>query len=260
MPKMFISNQVLRDILIEATEDERLAITKIFKNKKEKAYSAKKLQKKISMEGGNEIANMYRGQGTGYLDIVDDVLGELEITGLPAYSSKVASYDEVSLLNYSRTKSMNKGIKYAEKAESKIILFLLSKVYEEMTEKDKISFDLKMNDVAKKYGSDAKQYLSGTAGLIIFGNLGGFATYTFLTTTLSTLSLGTLGFGAYTAATTMLAVILGPIGWTSLGIGALYYSSKGDLIKLIRIVITVGVIRQRINYDKSLVVNRTTIT
>ena len=47
MPKRFISNKELRNLLSKATEEERLALTKLLKPKKDKAYGFKKLQKKI---------------------------------------------------------------------------------------------------------------------------------------------------------------------------------------------------------------------
>ena len=113
-----------------------------------------------------------------------------------------------------------------------------------------------MNQIAKKYDNDIGTYLTGGAGLIALGNIGGFATYTFLTTSLSTISMGTLGFSAYTAATSLLSVMFGPIGWASLGAIAVLTLGSPNTKKLIPIVATIGAIRQRIEYEKQLIVEK----
>ena len=272
MPKRFISNKELRSLLVNATEDERLSLTKLLNPKKDQAYTAKKLQKKICLEGGHDLMNKIRNQGTGYLDIIDDVLDELEIDGFPSYSDKVAYYDELSpdyesspswikdivgavdmapSLKYSKKKSRKLGLDYAEKAEEKIIWTLLEKIYESMDEEAQKSFDEQIQSVAEKYKSSSMNNVAGVAGIMALGNIGGFATYTFLTTSMSTITMGALGFGAYTAATSLLSIILGPVGWASLGSYAAYTYGSPNYNKLIPIVATIGVIRQRIKYEQS---------
>jgi hypothetical protein len=75
----FISNGKLLDLLTLANNDERLALTKLLDSNEERPYDAKTLQEKNCIEGGRGIANLFRGQGTGYLDILDDVVNALEI-------------------------------------------------------------------------------------------------------------------------------------------------------------------------------------
>ena len=108
-----------------------------------------------------------------------------------------------------------------------------------------------MNQIARKYDNNINTYLTGGAGLIALGNLGGFATYTFLTTFLSTISMGSLGFGAYTVATSLLSVIMGPVGWASLGAIAILTLGSSNTKKLIPIVAIIGAMRQRVDYEKT---------
>jgi len=251
MPNKFISNNVLRELLEKATEEERQSLTSIIDENQKKPFSAIKLQKAISREGGHGIVNMFRGQGTGYLDIVDDVASALKVHGLTPYY-KVSKFDEIDLLKaaeFDEYQAQIKGIKYAEKAEEKIILKLLEKIYEKLDTKDKEAFDKQIADVTKEYGSSSSKVLTGSAGLLVLGNLGGFATYTFLTSALSTLSFGALGFGAYTAATSALSVLLGPIGWAGLGLASIFAVGKPEYKKLIPIIAIIGTIRQRIKKD-----------
>ena len=271
MPKSFISNGELRTLLFNATEKERLVLTRILNPKKDVAFGAKKLQKRICLEGGNDLINNIRGQGTGYLDIVDDVLGKLDIDGFPSYDDEVSTYDELSLplnndilndtlsfigmsppLKYKKKKARELGLDYAEKAEEKIILVLLGKAYENMSSDEKKTFDEQVNLISKDFESNSMRNLSGATGLMVLGNMGGFATYTFLTTTMSTITMGSLGFATYTAATSFLSIILGPLGWAGLGTYAVYAYGAPEYQKLISIVATIGIIRQRIKYESKL--------
>ena len=111
-------------------------------------------------------------------------------------------------------------------------------------------FDKQINNIAQEFDSNATKNLVGATGLMVLGNLGGFATYTFLTTAMSTIAMGTLGFGAYTAATSLLSIMLGPVGWAGLGAAAILTMGKPDYQKLIPIVAIVGAIRQRVKYEK----------
>lgn len=249
MPNKFLSNKVLREILKNATDDEKLSLTKILNENRKKAYGYKKLQEEICEAGGHSFVNVWRGQGTGYLDIVDDVADELQIKSRPSYSSEVCYYDEIGSLKFSKKKAKKKGVKYAEKYEEKIILKLLEIVYEDLSAEDKKSFDDQINKVVRKFESNNTTKLVGAAGLMTLGNLGGFATYTFLTSAMSTLSFGTLGFGAYTAATSLLSLAIGPVGWAALGGYALYSLGSPNTQKMVMLVATIGTIRQRLKYE-----------
>lgn len=248
MPNKFISNGVLRELLDNATDDEKLSLTKILDKHRIKAYGSIELQEKICLEGGHGISNFFRGQGTGYLDIIDDVASELNVSGLTPYY-RISKFDELESLNISQDIARDKGIKYAEIAEEKVIIKLLEKIYDQLDTKQKQEFDQQVTKIAKEYGSDSTAILSGSAGLLVLGNLGGFATYTFLTSALSTLSFGSLGFASYTAATSALSVALGPVGWTVLGVTGVVVAGKPEYEKLIPIVAMIGTIRQRLKQE-----------
>lgn len=256
MPKQFISNQVLRDILEQATIEERLSLTKILDSASIKPFGATRLQIDICKEGGSFAGNLYRGQGTSYLDIVDDVLDELKISGFSGYNTSLCDFDKIEDLKFSESESRNKGIEYVEKAEEQIILKLLEKIYDELNTSEKEKFDKQLNKIAMEFKSNNIEKLSGITGLLILGKVGGFATYTFLTTALSTLSLGTLGFGAYTFATSLLSVALGPVGWAGLGIAGVFVLGRPEYNKLIPIVAIIGAIRQRLKFEKEISINK----
>ena len=76
-----------------------------------------------------------------------------------------------------------------------------------MTPDQKKIFDTRVQEVANQFGVSSTKGLAGGAGLLVLGNLGGFAAYTLMTSVLSTLSFGALGFGAYTAASSLLGFV-----------------------------------------------------
>ncbi len=361
MPKKFISNSELLNLLQRATTEELLILTKIFDSKEKSPYSPKELQLKISKEGGHSLTNLWRGQGTGYLDIVSDVAKTLKIKGIPTYNS-IEKYDDLYYIKneaddvptsnierlFDREEAIKLGLEYASLAEEKIIIELIKKSYEMMTknkedaekkllalkkEKSSISteclrletrhkevcedldkatndflekedddlvediynlrkeletlikkdleiaikkekqlkkdiqiatkemhtarkqiddFDNTVNKVAEEYNVSDMGKLSGTAGFMVVANLGGFATYTFLTSMMSVVSMGSLGFGAYTAATSLLSIVIGPVGWAGLGVYAAFSLGKPNMTKLMPIVATVGTIRQRLHYEEQI--------
>jgi len=250
----FLSNGVLVDLLSNATKEEKLDLTLLLDDKQHKNYNTLDFQRNICHQGGHNVANLYRGQGTGYLDILNDIAEKLEIKGLTPYQGavnelSVSDFDEVSSLKTEQGIGILLGKEYAERAEEKITLKLLEITYEKMSPEEKCVFDKRINEVAQKYGSDPTKKLAGSAGLVILGNLGGFATYTLLTTTMSAISMGTLSFGVYTTATSALSVVLGPIGWVGLGAAAVYAYGKPKYEKMIPLVVTLGAIRQRIKQE-----------
>lgn len=320
MTTKFISNLELRNLLKIATDDERLALTRIIDGSQNNPFNSKKLQEKICLFGGHGIANFFRGSGTGYLDIIDDVAEVLEIKDRELYSERVKYYDELQYIKgekndtsnsstvrkYTRPEGEKLGLEYTIKNEQKIIIRVMENSYKQMVKKqedleaqlsriikrrDQINpeiidsqteleslkeqlksmkpgfiqsiftskdekikreneayslnkninsaqkkltslkkekedipgaiekkenevldamervekFNEHLSETVLKFNSSSIGTITGTAGLMALANLGGFATYTFLTSMMSALSFGTLGFGAYTAATSFLA-------------------------------------------------------
>ena len=111
------------------------------------------------------------------------------------------------------------------------------------------NFNNHLSQTLSQYDTGSLGGITGTAGLMALANLGEFATYTFFTSAMNTLSLGTLSFGAYTAATSFLSIVIGPVGWASLGLWTIFKLGKPDASTLVLIVATIGLIRQRVLHE-----------
>ena len=274
MADRFISNEGLVELLSRASADERLALTRTLAPSASIAWSPKSLQTEASTAGGHGVANFFRGGGTGYIDIVDDIIDELKIPDIPKYDGLfkegilVHELDKFSTVRSTpeaqarqaqrgrRTKPFTEaeiphliqlGHEYCELAEQKILLKVLQVTYDKLDPQQRAKFDAEVAKVAAQFGkNDPTGKLAGAAGLMAIANLGGFATYMLMSSVLSTLSLGMLGFGAYTAASSALSVILGPVGWLALGATTAYTLGKAELKKTIPFVVTAAMIRQRV--------------
>lgn len=81
----FYANHELLQILSQATTEEKLQLTRILENDDTLPYqvnipfSNEKLVRELTWCGGNTIANIFRGNGNSYLDMLDDVALLLKI-------------------------------------------------------------------------------------------------------------------------------------------------------------------------------------
>ena len=243
MSAQYISNVLIDKLLNESKPAEKVELSKIIKGKDfNDILSKEDLERKIC--GSN-----------GYLKNLHDVASKLNIPNLKSYYKEVIYFDKIDKLKFNYNEAKRISLKYTLELEQKIILHLLEKSYDSLNEVDKENFDKELQKVIQTHGETSNKNLVGTAGLLALGNMGGFATYTFLTSAMSVLSFGTLSFGAYTAATSMLSVVLGPVGWTALGIWAIFKLGQPNYKELIPIVLTVGLIRQRIMFENKEVFN-----
>ncbi len=260
MPSKFLSNGILRDLLSEASTDERLMLTGLLGENQETPMGGRALQEKICESGGHGVVNFFRGQGTSYLDILDDIVNELDIPGLPpyTYSEEAVSYcvhafEEIDSLKISKADSIQMGIEYAQEAEGKILLRHLEVTYEKMDPKQKIDFELHFDSIANDLnislfsgltGVEKIYALSGMQDELRYSMLKGIflplitsdPTASFVSPMIFLPLLGTTAF-------------LGPVAWGGVGIAAIFAYGKPKYQKLIPVVVAIGFIRQRI-YSK----------
>lgn len=258
MPNKFLSNGVLLGLMERASNDERLTLTKILNPSEKDPLSGAQLQQKICAAGGHRVANWIRGQGTGYIDILDDVIDSLKVEGVPAYRGgkvfnglslwQIDEVDSVRINKRDTEECLKLGVAYVEMAENKVLIKLIESAYQNMSSEQRAAFDARVREVANQFGATGGKGLAGGAALLALGNFGGFATYTLMSTVLSTISFGALGFSVYTAASSLLSFVLGPAGWIAMGGAAVHALGKPELKTTIPLVANIAVIRQRLTH------------
>lgn len=253
-----ISTRILEACLNLATNEERLALTQIFQEKASKPLPNATLLDQILREGGHGISNLVRGRGVAYAELLCDACDTLKVENAPSIWKTVhegrslnavdqnISKDAEILPEQLRFRLINDKL---QEFENRLLAQLLKNIYEGLSEADKARFDAALAKVTADLADNSLKGLSTTAAIIALGNMGGFATYMLMSTVLSTLTFGALSFGAYTLASSMLSVLLGPIGWTALGLAAIYTLGSPNEKKVVRLAATCAMISQRVRKD-----------
>lgn len=231
---------------------------------KGRACSNKVLATNISRFASNQIVNGARPKGdpVSYLELLMEVLGSVNNGSFnqpsfahvwPQRARNLISIDEYP---HEALRHCFQAI-YEEVilAEEAILACVAKNLYDRLSPEQKKSFDLKVQEMAQSSQSLPIGSISAIGGLILLGNLGGFGTYIVMSSLLSTISLGTLSFGAYTAASSILSFLLGPLGWAALGAIAVHTLGKPDVNKLASVVITIAMARRQrpqanLDYEK----------
>lgn len=297
----FVSNFFLIQLLEKATEEERLQLTRIVRADRDRppyiyhqALAARALVTEISNAGGNSFANVYRGQGNSYLDILDDVAKHilkkekfaryetfqrydsaqfyellLEDFAMRIYFQKnniilpdgIEHIQSNSAIREALRKTPEKYAAYlpqarrayqrylnrnAQAIEERIIYKLLDISYQKMSEAEKQNFDQAIQNIALEKGFTNKKLARGVAGLIVLGEMGGFTTYMLMSIFLSKIGLGVFGFGVFTGASTLLGLILGPVGWAASATWLVWGFASPSKTKMAKLVATIALIRLRI--------------
>ncbi|MHA6908088.1 hypothetical protein ACQUJS_06590 [Ralstonia pseudosolanacearum] len=236
--------------------EERHALTQVLHEGASKAIEPKKLQEEICAFAGHSLGNFLRGgEGVPYSEFLYDAAKHLKVEKLKSrYLTLHEGFclAELENLSLEKAKSLNQDVRlklvdgYVDELERKILTKLMMVAYEKATPKQRAVVEAKLAELAKSPAGKSLSGLSTSAALLVVGNLGGFATYTLMSTVLSALSLGTLGFGAYTLASSLLSVVLGPAGWLSLAGYGIFKLGSADAGKVIRLAATCAMTSQRL--------------
>lgn len=250
------STRQLCSLLDSATPDEKQALGKIVGINSALALQAPFLTETVCKEGGHSFFNLARGAGVGYLEIVNDVLRRLK-AGDELPDADVIVLDDRTRHAASAPADADSRVQgLVEKFEQQIVIKALQVTYDGMDQAQRAAFDAHLNNVAKQFDPNMSRKIVGTAGIVALANMGGFATYTLLTTAMHAVAFGTLSFGAYTAAASLLHLVLGPVGWAALGGWAIISMGSPKMSKLVPIICNVSVVRQRIRAEHSFELRR----
>lgn len=191
----------LNPVLDNATNEELGVIHDIIKTKLSETLSiedayrrhypdhrkyADLIAKEIRDFGGNSIANVFRGEGPPYLEIVCDVAKAIK-----APFSRVDAIDEI---------------------ENSVLATIFSKAFDKMSEAEKLA----LLDEIGKPNLGALKSGSALAFLAVF-NAGGFASYKLMLIVVNGVVKGAIGRSLPLVANASLARVMGiatgPVGW-----------------------------------------------
>lgn len=245
----FVSNDLLLSAIKNAECDDLKPIFEQLRIPYRPTYPANFLVSRISQTGGHSFLNLFRDdESVGYLEILADVAGTL---GMRAKSDVVRDslpLDKKPLVtDVVPPQSAVGGLiaAHLDSLELAILQHVAQGIWSKMTAVQRSSFEETLAQIAADHGQSPKKLIYGAGGALVLANMGGFGTYMVMASLLHTVSFGLLGFGAYTAASSIVAVALGPVGWAALAGYAVFKFGSPSMQKLIPIVITVALIRQK---------------
>jgi uncharacterized protein YaaW (UPF0174 family) len=133
--------------------------------------------------------------------------------------------------------------------EAEIARSVVRTVWEKMTPAQRAEMDAKIAEVAAQHGKTREWAKAGGAvTAILAAEASGFGVYLLATTGLSAIAglAGiTLPFAVYTSMTSIMGVILGPVGWVGTGIFAIWKITGPNYQKLIPAVLYLAMLRQK---------------
>lgn len=256
----YLSSLMLAEILTRAEQEERDALATALHDGAAKAMAPSTLQAEICAAAGHSVGNFFRGgRGVSYAELLFDAAQHLKVEGVK--SRFLPFHGELCLAELDRLSSdkanqvqpdarLELVDKYVDELERKLLAKLMIVAYEQATPAQRAAVDAKLAEFAASPEGKNLSGLSTSAALLVVGNLGGFATYTLVSTVLGTLSFGMLGFGAYTFASSLLSVVLGPAGWLSLAAYGIFKLGSADAGKTVRLAAICAMTSQRLREQR----------
>lgn len=243
----YYSNANLVEVLAGASFDELLPLFQQVEIPARPSYPIHFLVKRISELGANSIANIFRtGEATGYLSILEQVERACRSRGARHDVKALIRLDDANgLEGRTKSESNNQNIQEAcIELEDEILAYVAEEIYRVLTPEQKQKVNADLERIARNVLGNPCALALGAGGMLSVASLGGFGTYTLMSTLLHTASLGTLSFGAYTTASSVLSVVLGPVGWAALGAYSLFALGSPRFKKMLPVVVAVALIRR----------------
>lgn len=258
MATTYFSTLVIsRDVLPLGTPEELLALTRVFDEDARVPQSPEELAANVCAAGGHAIGNWLRGQGVPYTELLHDAVETLKVEFNQPLSSlthtglTISEMDERALNSVvapSVVLTWHLALNdYMRRHEREILKKLIVDSYQRMSPAQRAEVNRKVVELAKQLPGSGVAGLTSSAAFLLVANAGGFATYMLMSTVISTLTAGLAGFGAYTAAASLLHLLLGPAGWAALGVAAAYKLSSPNEQQCVKAVLAVAMLRSRLD-------------
>ena len=176
---------------------------------------------------GHSVANVFRSMG-----LAD------ELSYIKVYS------DAAKKIGIDAKKSWS-GPKIEEEISKKIVQDMMDK----MTPEQCAQLEEELAKEAQKLDKAGAKVGTGvTLAALVAAQASGFTVYLLASTALGaiTSTLGiTLPFAVYTAMSSTIAVVIGPVGWAGLGIFAIYKLGNTNYKKLIPAIVAISALRNK---------------
>lgn len=215
-----------------------------YKLAKQKWGNIFEILQKANDEERNILAKILKSKTNDSEDILKDLIWNSQ--NIIDYMESKTSYTEILEKVAKKLKIENLNVSNKE-LERAITLSVFQSFISKMSIEQKEQFEKEIINIAKKENGTLLK-TGGAITALTAANLSGFGVYLLATSTLSTISgiIGvTLPFAAYTTLTSAISVIIGPVGWASAGIFAIWKITNVNFKKLTPAIVYLGWLREK---------------
>jgi len=264
MPGRYYSNSELINLLNEANHDDRKLIAHLIDPDLSRGCGASQLQDEICKLGGHGVSNFFRGKGTGYLDILDDVAKKLEIPDLPPYYPTtdgnvpaISTFDNYQNDEYTSEESIELGLNYAHDIEGRVIREFINTFFERLVPEEKLKFIQLIFNLAKERNEHDVIDLTPEGVLVSLEKLNigvredieYYLAYTFVA---ASETEGVSIQPGVVPSLTLASMVVFPVLAPGILASYAYGNYKPDMRKLIPIVVLIGLLRRQQRSQKLL--------
>jgi uncharacterized protein YaaW (UPF0174 family) len=212
-------------LLIKASEEERQALADILEAKSSTvADITKALQWNASDKVAYHIINLFSAEGISYKEIIKKTLDKHKI--------------------------QYKLYETEKELEIRLAQHVMETVWNKMTDEQKAEMEEQLQKEAARFDKTGETIAGGSiVAAMVAGNVSGFGVYLLASTSLGALTgwIGvTLPFAVYTGMSSVISVILGPVGWASLGLAAIWSVGSPNYQRLTQAILYISALRAKI--------------
>jgi uncharacterized protein YaaW (UPF0174 family) len=192
--------------------------------------------------GGKLFSQIAESEKLAWLDAHrNDLEDHLRWVGSSLFGKR-RSYREIVLDTAKKVGAPHPEVAATPAVEQAIVSQVWKQAVERMTEEQRAQVGASIAELASKHGKQVGKELSGFAALGA-AQLSGFGIYMAGTTLLGAingaLGLG-LGFGAFTGLSSVISVVIGPVGWAALGLFTVAKLGGPNYKKLIPVIFVIA--------------------
>jgi hypothetical protein len=248
------SSRMLLATLERATSEELLELTRALEGQEATTapLAPAALAARIGIAGRSGLTTAVSLGGAAYLEMLRDAAEALGVDAIWWASRNGPSGVDLAAIDASRpTESRLPPDRdavaalyaWVDELETEVLKAILAVLQRglDAPERARFAHDLLLR--ARRHGVDLSDSVT-PGGVLVVVHLGGFATYTALSTALGIVAPTMPGMGGYTLASSLLGAMLGPAGRMVLADTVVWRSFGPNARRIVRLVATAAMIRQ----------------